>query len=128
VDQWFALNAMVPSPATAAAVRELTKHPEFKLTNPNRVRGLLTTFTLSNPVAFHAPDGGGYRLLADMVLDVDPLNPQVAARIATGFGSWRGLEAGRRELSRAELTRILAAPKLSRDTFEIVSKTLGNGG
>jgi len=79
---------------------------------------------MGNPYAFHSEDGEGYAILADTILALDPLNPQVAARMATAFRSWAGLEVNRRGLARAQLERILATAGLSRDLFEIVSKSL----
>jgi aminopeptidase N len=124
VDKWFALQASAPLAGTNQRVRELMQHPDFKLTNPNRVRSLVGTLAMANPFAFHAADGEGYAILADTILALDPLNPQVAARIATAFRSWATLEGKRRALAKAQLERILAAPGLSRDLFEIVSKSL----
>ena len=125
VDKWFALQASAPLKGTIRRVRELMKHPDFKLATPNRVRSLIGTFAMGNPFAFHSDDGEGYAILADTILALDPLNPQVAARMATAFRSWAGLEEKRRALVKAELERILAAPGLSRDLFEITSKSLG---
>jgi aminopeptidase N len=79
---------------------------------------------MGNPFAFHSEDGDGYAILADTILALDPLNPQVAARMATAFRSWAGLEVNRRGLAQAQLERILATAGLSRDLFEIVSKSL----
>jgi aminopeptidase N len=79
---------------------------------------------MANPVAFNVPSGEGYRILADTVLALDPLNPQTAARIATALGAWAALESNRRALAEGELKRILASPGLSRDVFEIASKSL----
>jgi aminopeptidase N len=124
VDKWFALQAQIPEAATAHRVRQLMRHPEFRITTPNRVRGLIGTFAMANPNGFNAPDGEGYRVLADTVLALDGKNPQVAARISTAFRSWRMLESNRRALVRIELERILSAPQLSRDVYEIVSKSL----
>jgi aminopeptidase N len=124
VDKWFALQASAPLKGTIRRVRELMKHPDFKLATPNRVRSLIGTFAMANPFAFHSEDGEGYAILTDTVLALDPLNPQVAARMATAFRSWASLEAKRRGLARAQLERILATQGLSRDLFEIVSKSL----
>jgi aminopeptidase N len=99
-------------------------HKDFKLTTPNRVRGLVGTFAMANPYAFNAADGSGYAVLADTIIALDPLNAQVAARIATAYRSWAMLEATRRAQVKAELERILGTPDLSRNTFEIVSNTL----
>jgi aminopeptidase N len=125
VDKWFALQASAPLAGTNQRVRELMQHPDFKLTTPNRVRSLVGTLAMANPFAFHAQDGEGYAILADTILALDKFNPQVAARMATAFRSWAMLEAKRQGLAKAQLERILATPGLSRDLFEIVSKSLG---
>ncbi len=125
VDKWLALHAQVPLASAVGRLRKLMEHPSFSLTRPNRVRALIGTFALSNPVAFHSADGEGYRLVADVILALDPLNPQVAARLATSFRSWRMLESGRQAHARRELERIKSASGLSRDTFEIATRCLG---
>jgi aminopeptidase N len=124
VDKWFALQASAPLQGTIRRVRELMRHPDFKLASPNRVRSLIGTFAMGNPFAFHSEGGEGYAIVADTILALDPLNPQVAARMATAFRSWASLEEKRRSLAKAELERILAASGLSRDLFEIISKSL----
>lgn len=125
VDKWFALQASAPLSTTPQRVHELMQHPDFTLTTPNRVRSLVGTFAMANPFAFHAAGGEGYALLADTILALDPRNPQVAARMATAFRSWATLEEKRRGLAKAQLERILGTSGLSRDLFEIVSKSLG---
>jgi len=127
VDKWFSLNAQIPGPDAARRVGELMGHPDFKLTAPNRLRSLIGSFAMANQTGFHAADGAGYAMLADTILALDPLNPQIAARLATNFRSWRIFEPKRRALAARTLERILAEPKLSRDTFEIASKSLGQG-
>jgi len=127
VDKWFALNAQIPGPEAPRRVAELMRHPGFKLTAPNRLRSLIGSFAMANQTGFHAADGAGYAVLADTILKLDPLNQQVAARLATNFRSWRIYEPKRRALASRTLERILAQPQLSRDTFEIVSKSLGQG-
>ena len=124
VDKWLAINAQVPLPATVEKVRDLMGHPVFDLKRPNRVRALIGTLANANPVAFNRPDGEGYRVVADVVLELDSFNPQVAARLATSFRSWRMLEQVRQEQARQALSRIQDHPKLSRDTAEIVAKCL----
>jgi aminopeptidase N len=121
-DKWFALNAQAVGRDAAARVEALLRHPDFKLSVPNRVYALIVTFTTANQAGFNAASGTGYKVAADTILAVDPANPQVAARVATGFRSWRMFDAPRRAAAEAQLRRILAAPKLSRDCFEIVSR------
>jgi aminopeptidase N len=122
VDKWFSLNAQIPGRDAARRVGNLMRHPDFKLTAPNRLRSLIGSFAMANQTGFHAADGAGYAMLADTILALDPLNPQIAARLATNFRSWRIFEPKRRALAARTLERILAEPKLSRDTFEIASK------
>jgi aminopeptidase N len=124
VDKWLALNAQVPLGATVERVRDLMEHAAFDLKRPNRVRALIGTFANANPVAFNRADGAGYRLLAEVVVALDAFNPQVAARLATAFRSWRMLEPKRQGLAREALEQVAGEPKLSRDTSEIVTRCL----
>jgi aminopeptidase N len=124
VDKWLGLSAQAPLASTVERVRDLTHHAAFDLKRPNRVRALIGTFTNANPVAFNRADGEGYRLLADIVVALDDFNPQVAARLATAFRSWRMLEPVRQGQARAALEQIAAEATLSRDTAEIVTKCL----
>jgi aminopeptidase N len=124
IDKWFAMQASSLHPAALAHVKALADHPDFTLLNPNRVRSLYMAFA-GNPHAFHAANGEGYRMIADLILALDPVNPQTAARFVTPLGRWRRLEPVRAGLMRAELERIAAAPTLSRDTFEQVTRSLG---
>jgi len=121
-DKWFALNAQAVGAAAARRIETLLLHPDFKLAVPNRVYALIVTFTTANQAGFNAADGAGYRIVADTVIALDAINPQVAARVATGFRSWRMFDGRRRAAAEAQLRRILAAPNLSRDCFEIVSR------
>ncbi|MEW5963532.1 MAG: aminopeptidase N [Pseudomonadota bacterium] len=124
IDIWFAAQAQSPQPTTVETVERLLAHPLFSLTSPNKVRALLGTLALHNPVQFNRPDGGGYALVADQVLAIDRFNPQIAARLLASFRSWRALEAERRRLAGQALTRIARGPDLSRDVVEIVTKML----
>lgn len=99
-------------------------HPAFSLRNPNRVRALVGAFCQGNQVRFHAADGAGYRFLTDRVLELDPINPQIAARLLKSMTRWRRFDTGRQALMRAELGRVLAVEELSRDAFEVISKAL----
>jgi aminopeptidase N len=124
VDKWFALQAMAQRPDAIDVVTGLLGHEAFTLTNPNRVRALIGAFVQGNPTGFHRADGAGYALVADHVLALDRRNPQVAARLAQPFGRWRRHDPPRQALMRSQLERILAAPNLSRDVYEIASKSL----
>lgn len=123
IDKWFSLQAGSLHPRVVDHVKALAGHSEFTLHNPNRVRALYMAFTA--PHAFHGADGEGYRMIADLILALDPINPQTAARFVAPLGRWRRIEPGRAAKMKAELERILAAPGLSKDTFEQVSKSLG---
>jgi aminopeptidase N len=125
IDKWFALQAASRLPDTLQRVQRLLDHPAFTYATPNRVYALIANFGMGNPVRFHAPDGSGYRFIADQVLVLDPRNPQVASRLLTPLGRWRRQSQERQELMRRELQRILAEPNLSKHSFEIASKGLG---
>ncbi|MFM7029061.1 MAG: aminopeptidase N [Chakrabartia sp.] len=124
IDKWFSTQALSSRSDTLVAVQALRDHPDFTLHNPNRVRALAGAFSM-NQLHFHAADGAGYRFLADIILALDPINPQTAAKLLPPLGRWRRLDAARQALMRAELERILAAPDLSKDVFEQASKSLG---
>ena len=125
LDKWFAIQATSPRPGVLADIRALYAHPDFDLRNPNRVRALVGAFASGNAVRFHDASGEGYRFLADAVIALDPRNAQVAARIVTPLGNWRRQDAARQALMRAELERILATARLSKNTYEQVAKSLG---
>jgi aminopeptidase N len=121
VDKWFALNSYV---GDAAKIERLMGHQDFRLTTPNRVYALIGGFTTANLSGFHAADGEGYRIVAETILKLDAINPQVAARMATGFRSWRMMNDVRKNAASSQLERLVAAPNLSRDSYEILSRTL----
>jgi len=123
IDKWFSLQAMTPQPDTLERVRALTAHPAFFFANPNRVRALIGAFA-ANPTQFNRADGAGYDFIADNLLALDPKNPQLAARLATAFRTWRTLEQGHRAKAQAALERIKAAPSLSRDLADIIERAL----
>jgi aminopeptidase N len=124
IDSWFAVQASSPLPGTLAAVRRLTQHPLFSIKNPNKVRALIGQFAVTNAVNFNRPDGKGYDLVADRVLELDTFNPQMAARILSAFRGWRMLEPKRRAAAKRTLQRVAKTKPLSNDVFEIVSKML----
>src|SRR5690606_6649177 len=124
LDKWFQIQAMTPGAGTVDLVRSLMEHPAFSMANPNRVRSLVGTFGSANQTGFNRADGEGYRFYARTVLELDKDNPQVAARLATAFRSWRSLEPGRREHARKTLAEMAAVKGLSRDLRDIVERTL----
>ncbi|MFN9635004.1 MAG: aminopeptidase N [Erythrobacteraceae bacterium] len=123
VDKWFTLQALSLHPQVIAHVHALAQHPDFTLKNPNRVRSLHMAFA-GNPKGFHAASGEGYRMVADVILALDPINPQTAAKFVPALGRWRRIEPLRAALMKGQLERIMAAGNLSRDTFEQVSRSL----
>jgi aminopeptidase N len=126
IDKWFALQARSPLPGTLEAVRSLAQHPAFNRSNPNRVRALIGAFAQGNQLHFHGRSGEGYAFLADEVIALDKPNPTTAARLVQPLGQWRRYDAARQGLMRAQLDRILAISGLSPNTYEMVSKSLGN--
>ena len=126
VDKWLTVQATSSLPGAVERVERLLQHPAFSMKQPNKVRAVIGAFANGNPLHFHAADGSGYRFLAERILELDPLNPQVAARLSTPLGRWRRYDAGRQALMKAELQRILDKPGLSRDVYEIASKSLAS--
>ncbi|CAA6823655.1 MAG: Membrane alanine aminopeptidase N (EC [uncultured Thiotrichaceae bacterium] len=123
MDAWFSVQAASRKPTTLACVTELMGHEKFSMKNPNKVRSLVGSFS-GNFSLFHAEDGSGYAFLADRVLELDTMNPQVASRMVRALMKWKQYETGRAELMKQQLTRILAKDGLSGDVYEIVSKSL----
>jgi len=124
VDKWFSLQARSSLPDTAARVRALAAHPAFERRNPNRVRALVGAFAQGNQVRFHDASGAGYVFLADEVIAIDPSNPTTAARLVQPLCAWRRHHPTRQALMQRELERVLAVPNLSKNTHEMVSKSL----
>jgi len=123
VDKWLAVQAGSRRPDTLERVRRLKRHEAFDIRNPNKVYALVRGFC-ANHVRFHAADGAGYAFAADQIIELDPLNPQIAARIARAFDRWRKFDAGRQTQAHAALARIRDAAGLSKDVAEIVTKAL----
>ena len=124
MDQWFSVQAGNTQPGGLERVQQLMQHPAFTLKNPNKVRALIGAFANQNLVNFHRADGGGYRFLADQVITLNTLNPQIASRLLAPLTRWRKYDASRQGLMKAELERILASGELSSDVYEVVSKSL----
>ena len=124
IDKWFSVQATSRLPGTVAHVRALMQHPAFDLKNPNRVYALIRGFCGANPRHFHAADGGGYALAADVISELQAMNPQVASRVARSFDRWRQFDTGRQAHARAALERIAAVEGLAKDVAEVVGNTL----
>ena len=124
MDQWFSVQAGSPLPGGLERVQQLMTHSAFTLKNPNKVRALIGAFANQNLINFHRADGAGYRFLADQVIALNALNPQIASRLLAPLTRWRKYDNGRQALMKGELERILASGELSRDVYEVVSKSL----
>ena len=127
VDKWLTLQAVSRLPGTLEHVKGLMQHEAFNIKNPNKVRALIGGFVSGNAYRFHQASGEGYAFLADQVITLDELNPQVAARLVAPLIQWRRYDPVRQGLMKAQLQRILDLPELSKDVFEVVSKGLNNG-
>ncbi len=123
LNKWFAIQAMADNPDILNKVKQLKSHPDFVVTNPNRARSLISTFAGNMP-HFHNKNGSGYQFIADCIIEIDRLNPQVAARLASSFSQWKRYDEQRQEQMKAELVRIKNTVNLSKDTFEVVTRCL----
>ncbi|MFJ3153021.1 aminopeptidase N [Pseudomonas protegens] len=124
MDQWFSVQAGSPLPGGLERVKALMQHPAFNIKNPNKVRALVGAFAGQNLINFHAADGSGYRFLADLVIQLNGFNPQIASRQLAPLTRWRKYDSARQALMKGELERIRASGELSSDVFEVVSKSL----
>ncbi len=124
LDKWFALQASAIRTDIIQILNNLKQHTDFNIKNPNRVRSLYAAFAINNPVCFHAVDGSGYNFLCDAIIELNTINPQIAARLLGPLREWRRYTPDRQEKMKAGLERILATPSLSPNVFEIASKSL----
>ena len=124
VNLWFKVQAACARPETLDTVQTLMQHAAFDIKNPNKVRALIHTFGSLNAIAFHRSDGSGYRFLADQIIALNTMNPQIAARLITPLGKWKKLIPDNAALMKAQLQRIMDEADLSRDVYEVVSKSL----
>ncbi|MEA1604346.1 aminopeptidase N [Pseudomonas spirodelae] len=126
MDQWFSVQAACALPGALQRVEQLMLHPAFTLKNPNKVRALIGAFAGQNLLGFHQADGSGYRFLADQVITLNALNPQIASRLLAPLTRWAKYGSARQAQMKAELQRILASGELSSDVYEVVSKSLAD--
>jgi aminopeptidase N len=124
VDKWLRVQSTAHLPDALARVNALLRHEAFNLKNPNKVYALIGGFGYGNHVRFHAADGSGYAFMADRIVELDALNPQVAARMSRSFDRWKKFDAARQAHARAALERIRDVQGLSKDVAEIVTKSL----
>jgi aminopeptidase N len=124
IDKWFSLQVSTcPASQAVIVARNLLKHPDFTLKNPNRFRAVVGALAMT-PAAFHQADGSAYALVVDQLIALDDINPQLCARMTTVFETWRRYDGARQELMRAALCRLAAKPYLSRDTKEMVTRLM----
>ncbi len=124
IEQWLSMQAGLSKKDNLSEVLKLTQHESFDIKNPNKVRSVIGAFCHQNLVGFHHESGSGYQFLADNVITLNKINPQIASRLLTPLTHWRKQQAYRQELMRAQLQRILAVESLSKDVYEVVSKSL----
>ncbi|MFZ4698764.1 MAG: aminopeptidase N [Candidatus Methylumidiphilus sp.] len=124
IDKWFALQASCRLPGVLSSVQNLLRHPAFDIGTPNRVRSVIGAFSQNNPVNFHSSEGSGYRFLGDQVIILNGVNPQIAARMAGTLTHWRRYDEGRQNLMREQLQRIAVSEGISRDVYEVATKSL----
>ena len=124
LDKWLSISASAQDEGVLERVRAILAEPSFPKTNPNRLRSLVGAFAMNNPTQFARADGAGFRFVADFVAEVDKINPQVAARVLTGFRIWPMLEPVRREAAKSALSALQAKGGLSRNTADILTRTL----
>ena len=126
IDKWFALQAGAPDRGgnVLPAVRQLMQHPDFSLKNPNRARSVIFSYCSANPGAFHRADAAGYVFWSDRVIELDAINPQVAARLARALDRWKKLAEPWRSGAREAIARVAARPDLSNDVREVVTRAL----
>ena len=124
VDKWFSLQAIANRDQIFDDLAMLRAHPDFNIKNPNRVRSLYTAFAINNPVKFHDASGKGYAFLRDAIIELNAINPQIAARMVTPLREWKRYTPALQALMKAALEAVLATPALSGDVYEVVSKSL----
>ncbi|MGL1933308.1 MAG: aminopeptidase N [Desulfotalea sp.] len=126
MDKWFMIQAMNPQKNCLNRVKQLMDNPQFSIHNPNKVRSLIGAFAGGNHLAFHHESGSGYSFLTDRIIELNGINPQIAARLVSAFGSIQKYDVNRQDMMKKQLLRILAVKDLSKNVYEIASKTLGD--
>ncbi|MDX2424934.1 MAG: DUF3458 domain-containing protein, partial [Cycloclasticus sp.] len=124
IDKWFTLQACSEKAGALDGVKQLLEHPDFDIKTPNRVRSLIGAFASANPLHFNAADGSGYTFIADSIITLDAINPQVAARLANSLSRWKKFDTHRQQLIKQQLTRIQSHTPISQDVLEIVTRSL----
>ena len=128
IDKWFALQASAPDVNGSAlpATRALMAHPDFSLRNPNRARSVIFSYCTGNPGGFHRADAAGYVFWSERVIELDGINPQVAARLARALDRWKKLADPWRSAAREAIARVAAKTDLSNDVREVITRALAS--
>ncbi len=124
LDKWFSAQAMSTNDDVVSEIEVLLKHSDFSFKNPNRLRSVISTFSILNQKGFHAHDGSGYGLLCQTIKRVDQINPQVAARMVAPLGQWRRFDENRQKAMKDNLKLLMDDASISRDVRELVEKSL----
>ena len=124
LDKWFTVQATNPESNVINEVYQLMEHADFQISNPNKVRALIAAFAKSNLKNFHRKDGAGYKLVGDMIIKLNKLNPQIAARLTSAFNNWRKFDNSRKQLMENQLKMLVELDNVSPDVYEIASKAL----
>ncbi|MCP3899515.1 MAG: aminopeptidase N, partial [Desulfobacteraceae bacterium] len=124
LDKWFSIQAVSGCFDTLTNMNKLVEHFDFSIKNPNKVRSLIGSFAMFNPVNFHREDGKGYKFVGEQVINLDKINPQIASRIAAAFNNRKKYNENRNNLMKKVLEDIISQPDLSKNVYEIVSNAL----
>ncbi len=124
LDKWFTVQAGSLLEDTLDIVKLLVTHSDFSIKNPNKVRSLIYMFAMNNQINFHRDDGTGYKFIAEKIIELDSINPQIAAKLSSCFNHWKKYDDQRKALMQTELERILSVQNLSKNVYEIVSSAL----
>jgi aminopeptidase N len=128
LDKWFAMQAGAPDRGgnVLPAVRQLMAHSDFNIRNPNRARSVIFSYCNGNPGGFHRADAAGYVYWSERVIELDGINPQVAARLARALDRWKRLAEPYRSAAREALARVAAKTDLSNDVREVIDRALAD--
>ncbi|MGH8670428.1 MAG: aminopeptidase N C-terminal domain-containing protein, partial [Burkholderiales bacterium] len=124
MDKWFAIQA-TSALADTRTIEALMRHAAFEFTNPNKVRALIGSFARHNPLRFHAVGGEGYQFVADQIIRLNALNPQISAGLMRAFSRWRKFDPVRQDLMKTQIARVMNTAQVSKDVYEVASTILG---
>ncbi len=124
INKWLSIQATIPAADTLERVKQLMELPVFSMQNPNVVRSLIGSFCGGNITQFHANDGSGYRFLADQVIVLDKINPQIASRLVGILNDFQQYMPSTQDLMLEQIKRIHQVDGLSSNVFEIVDRAV----